>query len=129
MIADIVHCLSQIPVRDRPWTEVAELSQVALSVFKAPAEKFRRAPNPQRFHSICWIHFFTRREDCSPPGARTGEVPLHPPLCSVMRRWVVERLFAWLHWFRRLVVRYEFHAENFLGMVRLGCMKIVLRYL
>jgi transposase len=46
-----------------------------------------------------------------------------------MRRWVVERLFAWLHWFRRLVVRYEFHAENFLGMVRLGCMKIVLRYL
>jgi transposase len=39
------------------------------------------------------------------------------------------RLFAWLHCFRRLVVRYEFHAENFLGMVRLGCMKIVLRYL
>ncbi len=38
-------------------------------------------------------------------------------------------LFAWLHWFRRLVVRYEFHAENFLGMVRLGCMKIMLRYL
>ena len=46
-----------------------------------------------------------------------------------LRHWVVERLFAWLHWFRRLVVRYEFHAENFLGMVRLGCMKIVLRYL
>ncbi len=46
-----------------------------------------------------------------------------------LRRWAVERLFAWLHWFRRLVVRYEFHAENFLGMVRLGCMKIVLRYL
>ena len=45
-----------------------------------------------------------------------------------LRRCVVERLFAWLHWFRRLVVRYEFHAENFLGMVRLGCMKIVLRY-
>ena len=44
-----------------------------------------------------------------------------------LRRWM--RLFAWLHWFRRLVVRYEFHAENFLGMVRLGCMKIVLRYL
>lgn len=36
------------------------------------------------------------------------------------RRRVVERLFAWLQWFRRLVTRYEFHAENFLGMVRLG---------
>jgi transposase len=46
-----------------------------------------------------------------------------------LRRWVVERLFAWLHWFHRLVVRYEFHAENFLAMVRLGGMKIVLRYL
>ncbi len=45
------------------------------------------------------------------------------------RRWVVERMFAWLQWFRRLVTRYEFHAENFLGMVRLGCMKIMLRFL
>jgi transposase len=45
------------------------------------------------------------------------------------RRWRVERLFAWLQWFRRLVTRYEYHIENFLGMVRLGCMKIMLRYL
>ena len=45
------------------------------------------------------------------------------------RRWCVERLFAWLQWFRRLVTRYEYHVENFLGMVRLGCMRIVLRYL
>jgi transposase len=45
-----------------------------------------------------------------------------------LRRWLVERLFAWLHWFRRLVVRYESHGENFLGMIRLGCI-IVLRYL
>jgi len=44
------------------------------------------------------------------------------------RRWVVERLFAWLQWFRRLVTRYEFHAENFLGMIHLGCMKIMLRF-
>jgi transposase len=45
------------------------------------------------------------------------------------RRWAVERLFAWLQWFRRLVTRYEYHAENFLGMLRLGCMKIMLRFL
>lgn len=45
------------------------------------------------------------------------------------RRWRVERLFAWLQCFRRLVARYEYHIENFLGMVRLGCMKIMLRYL
>jgi transposase len=45
------------------------------------------------------------------------------------RRWRAERLFAWLQWFRRLVTRYEYHIENFLAMVRLGCMKIMLRYL
>lgn len=33
------------------------------------------------------------------------------------RRWKVERLFAGLQNFRRLVVRYERHAENFLGMI------------
>jgi transposase len=51
------------------------------------------------------------------------------PLRRYRRRWAVERLFAWLQWFRRLVTRYEYHAENFLGMVRLGCMKIMLRFL
>jgi transposase len=43
------------------------------------------------------------------------------------RRWKVERLFAWLQNFRRLVVRYEYHVENFLGFVYLGCMLILLR--
>jgi len=45
------------------------------------------------------------------------------------RRWCVERLFAWLQWFRRLVTRYEYHIENYLGMARLGGMRIMLRYL
>jgi transposase len=43
------------------------------------------------------------------------------------RRWRVERLFAWLHHFRRLVIRWEYHAENFLGMVRLGSIKLLLK--
>ena len=44
------------------------------------------------------------------------------------RRWKVERLFAWIQNFRRLVVRYEYHADNFLGMVQLGCSIILLRF-
>ncbi|MFO8111177.1 MAG: IS5 family transposase [Desulfosalsimonadaceae bacterium] len=44
------------------------------------------------------------------------------------RRWKVERFFAWLQNFRRVVVRYEYHAENFLGMVQLGCAIILLRF-
>jgi transposase len=43
------------------------------------------------------------------------------------RRWKVERLFAWLQNFRRLVVRYEHKEENFLGMAQLGCIVILLR--
>jgi len=43
------------------------------------------------------------------------------------RRWKVERLFAWLQNFRRIQVRYEYHAENFLGFVQLGCIMILLR--
>jgi transposase len=34
------------------------------------------------------------------------------------RRWNVERLFAWLANFRRLVTRYERHVENFLAFVQ-----------
>ena len=44
------------------------------------------------------------------------------------RRWKVERLFAWLQNYRRLIVRYEYHVENFLAMIQLGCIKILLRF-
>lgn len=43
------------------------------------------------------------------------------------RRWKIERLFAWLQNFRRIQVRYDYHADNFLGFVQLGCMMILLR--
>ena len=49
------------------------------------------------------------------------------PLRRYRRRWKIERLFAWLQNFRRIVVRYEFHAENFLAMVQLACILILLR--
>ena len=50
------------------------------------------------------------------------------PLRRYRRRWTIERLFAWLQVYRRLANRWEYHVENFFGMVRLGCMKIMLRY-
>lgn len=51
------------------------------------------------------------------------------PLRRYFRRWKVERLFAWLFNFRRLVVRYEYHADNFRGFLHLGAAMILLRYL
>lgn len=45
------------------------------------------------------------------------------------RRWKVERLFAWMHNFRRLVTRWEYHIENFLGFVQLACLQLLLRHI
>jgi len=49
------------------------------------------------------------------------------PMRRYRRRWMIERVFAWLQGFRRITTRYEFHAPNFLGFVQLGCVLILLR--
>ena len=51
------------------------------------------------------------------------------PLRRFARRWKIERLFAWLFNFRRLVVRYEYHAANFQGFIHLAAAIILLRHL
>jgi hypothetical protein len=38
-----------------------------------------------------------------------------------------ERLWAWLQNSRRVATRFDYHVENFLGFVHLGCIKILLR--
>jgi transposase len=43
------------------------------------------------------------------------------------RRWKVERLFAWLQNFRRILVRHEYYSTNYLAFVQLGCMLLLLR--
>jgi transposase len=45
------------------------------------------------------------------------------------RRWKIERFFAWLKNFRRLLFRWERHSLNFLGMVQLASVLILLRHL
>jgi len=49
------------------------------------------------------------------------------PLRRYKRRWKVERVFAWLQHVRRLLVRHEADAGNYLGFVQLGCTIILLR--
>jgi transposase len=43
------------------------------------------------------------------------------------RRWVVERFHSWLNRFRKLLVRYEKKAWNFLGLIELACAFICYR--
>ncbi len=51
------------------------------------------------------------------------------PLRRYKRRWKVERLFAWMHNFCRLANRWEYHIDNYLGMVPLACLHMMLRHL
>ena len=44
-------------------------------------------------------------------------------------RWVVERTFAWLHQFKRLLVRYERRADIHEAFLALGCCLICFRRL
>ena len=66
------------------------------------------------------------------PPKRSEEHPLpppghpdrHPP-----RRWVVEVAHSWFNRFRRLLIRWEKQAENYLAFVQLAACLIVYRKL
>lgn len=51
------------------------------------------------------------------------------PLRRYARRWKVERTFAWIHNWRRCVVRYDYHLENFTGFVLLAVLNMYLKRL
>jgi transposase len=68
-------------------------------------------------------------EMIAPNRAKRAVTQDRRPLRRYFRRWKIERLFAWLFNFRRLVVRYEYHAENFQGFVHLAAAIILLRHL
>jgi len=68
-------------------------------------------------------------EMIAPNRAKRAPTQDRRPLRRYLRRWKIERLFAWLFNFRRLVVRYEYHAENFQGFVHLAAAVILLRHL
>lgn len=43
------------------------------------------------------------------------------------RRWLVERFFSWIQWQRRILIRWEYYVQNFLGFVQLACTLILLK--
>jgi transposase len=49
------------------------------------------------------------------------------PLRRYRRRWIVERTFAWLGYFRRLVVRYDRSITIYEAFFHIACFMIVLR--
>ena len=49
-------------------------------------------------------------------------------LRSYKRRWKIERLFAWMHHWRKLVTRYEYKLQNFTAFVKLVCIMLLLKH-
>jgi putative transposase len=43
------------------------------------------------------------------------------------RRWVVERTHSWMNRFRRLLIRWEKKADNYLAFIHLACAWITYR--
>jgi transposase len=62
------------------------------------------------------------RENRAKPKTQDGR-----SLRRYRRRWKIERSISWLFNFRRLVVRYEHHAQLFLGFIQLACLFIAIR--
>ena len=44
-----------------------------------------------------------------------------------VRRWVVERSHSWMNRFRRLLVRWDKKAENYIGFLHFACALIAFR--
>jgi putative transposase len=64
------------------------------------------------------LHLRTRGEEAQALKRRAG---------VKARRWVVERTHSWMNRFRRILIRWEKKAENYLGMLHLACALITWR--
>jgi transposase len=131
--------LPEDPVRDdgrgRPWSDRGKVLNGVLRIMRtgAPWQDMPerligdKAYDSDRLDKSLMQHFGT--EMIAPNRAKRGQTQDDRPLRRYVRRWKIERLFAWLFNFRGLVVRYEYHAENVQGFLHLGAAIILLRYL
>jgi transposase len=76
-----------------------------------------------------WLR--TRRIQLISPHRRGRTKPAQDgrPLRRYRHRWKIERTFAWLGHFRRLVVRYDRQPEIYAAFFHIACALITLRHL
>jgi putative transposase len=93
-------------------------------------------PAPRRYHPqhLCLdkgydfqeIEFGVVKRGYIPHMRHRGEIE-NPIKRYKPKRWVVERSASWLNRFRKLLIRWEKKAENYLGLVQLACCITVYR--
>ena len=97
----------------------------------------RPQPRPYHRQHLCLdkgydsaeIEAGVRQRGYEPHIRRRGEEALDPGSGRrhPARRWVVERTGSWLNRFRKLLIRWEKKAENYLALVHLACCLTVYR--
>ena len=103
--------LSKLLLPHTPWHLIADRAY--------DSDKLRERLHTRHIQLIC-PH---RRGRVRPP-TQDGR-----PLRRYRKRWKIERTFAWLGNFRRLVVRYERKIQVYQGFFHLACLIITLRHL
>lgn len=96
---------------------------------------FRPLPTPESPQNLCLDAGYTGSKETveqrgyiphiRPRGEEKIEIERNPDFKA--RRWVVEVCHSWLNRFRKLLVRYEKYAENYLALVQFACALIAWR--
>lgn len=95
----------------------------------------RPEPRPYRPQHLCADKGYDypeteaamRERGYRPHIRRRGETPPCDARRHKPKRWVVERSHSWLNRFRRLLIRWEKKAENYLALLHFACALIVYR--
>ena len=103
--------LEAIPAESQPARVIADKAY--------DSDPFRQALADRGIELIC-PHRSNRKRTKTQDGRK---------LRRYRRRWKIERTFAWLGNFRRLVVRYERHLLMYAAFFHLACCLILVRWL
>ncbi len=95
----------------RPWRLIADRAY--------DSDPLRRDLAAQHIELVC-----PHRRGRTRPPTQDGRA-----LRRYRRRWKIERTFAWLGNFRRLLIRHERHLQVYQAFFHLACLIIVLRHL
>lgn len=95
----------------------------------------RPLPTPQQVQNMCLdkgydyeeIRRLLRELDFTPHIRSRGEEIKELDEGKRPRRWVVERTHSWMNRFRRVLVRWEKKADNYLAFLHFACGLIALR--
>lgn len=84
----------------------------------ADSDPLRERLGLQKIELVC--HHRKNRKKPARQDGRTAR--------RLSRRYRVERTISWLYNKRRLVVRYEYHPELFLGFIQLACLLTIIHW-